>query len=87
MFYNSPSENQLTNTKSQCYNSQNVCSTRRQPKGAKQMTNNERELINIIRENEKPEQALLTAVLIIGAVLEQSLSSREPFADSQRGLA
>lgn len=51
------------------------------------MTNNERELINIIRENENPEQALLTAVLIIGAVLEQSLSSREPFADSQRGLA
>ncbi len=48
------------------------------------MTNNERELINIIRENKSPEQALLTAVLIIGAVLEQSLSYREPFADSRQ---
>ena len=51
------------------------------------MTNKERELINIIRENENPEQALLTAVLIIGSVLEQSLSYQEPFADSQRGHA
>lgn len=51
------------------------------------MTNNERELIKIIRESEKPEQALLTAVLIIGTVLEQSLSYREPFADSQQELA
>lgn len=51
------------------------------------MTNTELELINIIRENENPEQALLTAVLIIGAALEQSLSYREPFADSQQGHA
>lgn len=51
------------------------------------MTNKERELINIIRENENPEQALLTAVLIIGAVLEQSLSYQVPFADSQQGLS
>jgi hypothetical protein len=48
------------------------------------MTNNERELINIIRESENPEQALLTAMLIIGSVLEQSLSYREPFVDSRR---
>lgn len=51
------------------------------------MTNNERELINIIRENENPEQALLTAVLIIGAVLERPLTYQVPFADSQQGLS
>lgn len=51
------------------------------------MTNNELELINIIRQSENPEQALLTAVLIIGSVLERSLSYQEPFADFQRELA
>lgn len=51
------------------------------------MTQNELELINIIRENEKPEQALLTAVIIIGFALEQSLSYREPFVDSRQELA
>lgn len=51
------------------------------------MTDTEIELINTIRESKNPEQALLTAVLIIGAALEQSLSFQEPFADSQRGLA
>ena len=56
-------------------------------KGVSPMTNTERELINIIRENENPEQALLTAVLIIGSVLERPLSFQEPFADSQQGLA
>ena len=49
------------------------------------MTNNERELINIIRENENPEQALITAMLIIGSVLEQSLLRREEIsADFRR---
>ena len=56
-------------------------------KGVSPMTNTELELINLIRENENPEQALLTAVLIIGSVLEQSLSYQEPFVDSQRGHA
>lgn len=51
------------------------------------MTNNELELINIIRQSENPEQALLTAVLIIGSVLERSLSYQEPSADFQRELA
>ena len=51
------------------------------------MTDNERELINIIRESKKPEQALLTAVLIIGTVLERPLSSPKPFADSLQELA
>ena len=49
------------------------------------MTNNERELINIIREHKNPEQALITAIIIIGSVLEQSLSYQEPFADVQQG--
>ena len=48
------------------------------------MTNNELELINIIRKSENPEQAILTAVVIIGSVLERSLSYQEPFADSQQ---
>ena len=51
------------------------------------MTNNEKELINIIREQNNPEQALLTAVLIIGSFLEQPLSFQVPFVDSQRGHA
>ena len=51
------------------------------------MTNNEKELITLIRENENPEQALLTAIHTIATFLEQSLSFQEPFADSQRELA
>lgn len=51
------------------------------------MTKNERELLNLIRENENPEQALLTAVLVIGRYLEQSVSYPAPFADDQRGHA
>lgn len=51
------------------------------------MTNNELELINIIRNSENPEQAILTAVVIIGSVLEQSVSYQAPFVDSQRGHA
>lgn len=44
------------------------------------MTNNEKELLNLIRKNENPEQALLTAVLIIGRVLEQHAPCQAPFA-------
>lgn len=51
------------------------------------MTDNERELIKIIRNNENPEQALLTAVLIIGSVLERPLSYQAPNVDFQRGHA
>ena len=50
------------------------------------MTNKERELITLIRDNENPEQALKTAVHIIATFLEQPLSYQEPFADSQREL-
>jgi hypothetical protein len=51
------------------------------------MTNNEQELINLIRENENPEQALLTAVDIVSTFLGRYVSYQVPFADSQRELA
>lgn len=51
------------------------------------MTENERELLTLIRENENPEQALLTAVLIIGRVLEQCGSCPAPSADFQQERA
>ena len=39
------------------------------------MTENEKELISLIRENDKPEQALMTAMVIIMSVLKQHESS------------
>ena len=51
------------------------------------MTNKERELIELIRSNENPEQALLTAVLIIGSALEQYGSCPKPSAGVLRGHA
>lgn len=44
------------------------------------MTTTEKELLTLIRENENPEQALLTAVLIICSAIEQSVSSPTPSA-------
>ena len=35
------------------------------------MTDNEKELINMIRENDNPEQALMTAAVIILGFLKQ----------------
>lgn len=51
------------------------------------MTNNEQELLNLIRESGNKELALVTAVEIIAVYLAQSGSYPTPFADSQRGLA
>lgn len=48
------------------------------------MTENELELLTLIRDNENPEQALLTAVLIIGRFLEQRGSCSAPAADPQQ---
>ena len=45
------------------------------------MSNNEIQLLNIIRENDNPEQALQIAVEIITSFLEQSVSSQEPSVD------
>lgn len=39
------------------------------------MTDNEKELINIIRENDNPEHALMTAAVIIIGFLKQHESS------------
>jgi hypothetical protein len=39
------------------------------------MTENEKELIKIIRENDNPEQALMTAAVIILGFLKQHESS------------
>lgn len=39
------------------------------------MTNNERELLKLIRENDNPEQALMTATNIIISFLKQHESS------------
>lgn len=41
------------------------------------MTENEIELINLIRENDNPEQALMTATVIVLGFLKQLESSEE----------
>ena len=41
------------------------------------MTNNEKELIDIIRENDNPASALMTATLIVLGFLKQHGSSEE----------
>ena len=42
------------------------------------MTNNELQLLNMIRDNDNPERALITAVEIIIKYLEQPESFEEP---------
>ena len=41
------------------------------------MTNNEMELIKMIRENDNPVQALMTAIIIVQGYLKQHESSVE----------
>ena len=48
--------------------------------GNKQMTDQEKELIQLIRENDNPEQALMTATVIILDFLKQHESFEEPSA-------
>lgn len=50
------------------------------------MTDNGRDLIDIIRESENPEQALITATAIILGFLMQHESSEEQAAVCLRGL-
>ena len=50
------------------------------------MTENEIKLINLIRENDKPDQAIVTAVNIITSFLELHESSQEPSFASLPGL-
>ena len=51
------------------------------------MTNNEQELLTLIRESANKEQALVTAVEIIAVYLVQSGSYPKPFVGSQQELA
>ena len=51
------------------------------------MSNNEIELMKIIRENDNPEQAVLTAIETILLFLEQHESSQVPFVASLQGQA
>ena len=44
------------------------------------MTNNEIELLNVIRESDNPEQAILIAIDVILSYLKQHESSEWPFA-------
>ena len=56
-------------------------------KGEQIMKNNEKELINIIRENDNPAQALITATLIVLGYLKQHESSEEQVAVGLRELS
>ena len=49
-------------------------------KGENYMTENETELINLIRENDNQEHAIVTAVEVILSYLEQLVSSEEQVA-------
>lgn len=51
------------------------------------MTDNEKELINLIRENDNPEQALMTATVIILDFLKQHESCQEASVAYLQALA
>lgn len=51
------------------------------------MTENEKELLRIIRENDNPERALMTAILIVSGYLKQHGSSEAQAAADLRGLS
>ena len=51
------------------------------------MSENEIELIRMIRENDNPEQALMTAALIVLGQLKQLESSEEQAAVGLRGFS
>ncbi len=51
------------------------------------MTENEKELLKLIRENDTPVQALMTAVVIILGYLKQHESFEEPSFGSLQELS
>ena len=57
------------------------------PKGERTMTNNEIELINIIHENDNPEQALIVAMLTVISYLKQHESFEVQDVAYLQGLA
>lgn len=62
----------------------NTCSNKEDPvslsKGDCKMDTHEIELMNLIYENENPEQAVLTAIKVFAAFLEQLAADPEPQA-------
>ena len=65
----------------------NRCSIVGIERGNKTMTENEYELIKMIRENDNPEKALMTAAVIILGFLKQHESSEVQAVASLRGHA
>ena len=51
------------------------------------MTDNEKELLRTIRENDNPARALMTATLIVLGFLKQHGSSQEPIVADLRELS
>jgi hypothetical protein len=51
------------------------------------MTQNEQELLDIIRTNENPQKALMTAIDIICQYIKQPLSSPKPSAADRQESA
>lgn len=51
------------------------------------MTNNEKELLRIIRENDNPARALMTATLIVLGYLKQHGSSATPSSADLQALS
>ena len=56
-------------------------------RGIKRMTENEKELIKMIRENDNPEHALMTAAVIILGFLKQHESYQEASVACLQALA
>ena len=56
-------------------------------RGNKKMTDHEKELINIIRENDNPAQALMTAAVIVLGYLKQHESFVTQGSVGLQGLA
>ena len=50
------------------------------------MTDNEKELIALVREHDHPEQALITALIVVLDYLKQHGSATEPIVAALRAL-
>ena len=55
-------------------------------RGIKNMTKNKKELLSIITENDKPEQAMMTAIAIVLNYLKQHESFEEQASVGLQGL-
>ena len=66
------------------YKCSNIENTTEQTRGAGEMTENEKELLRLIRENERPEKALLIAIQVISQQIALHESSGGPFPAARR---